>query len=157
MNLSNVTVLIVEDGDEYLENLNRFVSGPTYIQAHNGAAALSILGTTALNLVYLDMRFDRIAHQDLLGDHAAATREQNGASTRGDAGSATLTLLRTKQHSGTGRSAPTRETRCGGSIPAGGHPRQQVGWLRRCQAWVSIRPGRSTRPSRPAGCPTSPC
>ena len=43
------TVLIVEDGDEYLENLSRFVSGPTYIQAHSGTEAIEIL-TNAMKL-----------------------------------------------------------------------------------------------------------
>ncbi|MFN3202771.1 MAG: hypothetical protein ACE366_30545 [Bradymonadia bacterium] len=75
-------VLIIEDGDEYLDNLSRFVAGPTYIQVHSGAAALSRLSQRgpgeAIDLVYLDMRFDRIPEGDLLGDHAAATREHNG-------------------------------------------------------------------------------
>lgn len=73
-----ITVLIVEDGDEYRENLSRFVPGPRYLQARSGAAALEALGRERVDLVYLDMRFDRIPRSDLLGDHAAATREQNG-------------------------------------------------------------------------------
>ncbi len=72
------TVLIVEDGDEYLDNLSRFVAGPRYLQAHNGAEALELLQSERVNLLYLDMRFDRIPRKDLLGDHAQATREQNG-------------------------------------------------------------------------------
>ncbi len=72
------TVLIVEDGDEYLENLSRFVPGPTYLQAHSGAEALAFLGSREVDLLYLDMRFDRIPRGDLLRDHAAATREHNG-------------------------------------------------------------------------------
>jgi len=72
------TVLIVEDGDEYLENLSRFVAGPRYIQAHSGTEALEILAREHVDLIYLDMRFDRIPTADLLGDHAAATREHNG-------------------------------------------------------------------------------
>lgn len=76
--MSEPTVLIVEDGDEYLENLSRFVPGPRYLQAHSGAEALEILERSAVDLIYLDMRFDRIPTADLLGDHAAATREHNG-------------------------------------------------------------------------------
>jgi CheY-like chemotaxis protein len=76
--MSEPTVLIVEDGDEYLENLSRFVAGPSYVQAHSGAEALQILVASDIDLIYLDMRFDRIPTADLLGDHAAATREHNG-------------------------------------------------------------------------------
>lgn len=75
-------VLIVEDGDEYFENLTRFVPGPRYFQAHSGALALAALARETVDLLYLDMRFDRTAHADLLGDHAAATREHNGDPVR---------------------------------------------------------------------------
>jgi CheY-like chemotaxis protein len=77
------TVLIIEDGDEYLENLGRFVAGPTYVQARSGSAALAVLAEQPVDLVYLDMRFDRIPREDLLGDHATATREHNGDPVRG--------------------------------------------------------------------------
>jgi CheY-like chemotaxis protein len=77
------TVLIIEDGDEYLENLSRFVPGPQYLQARSGSAALALLAGEAIDLVYLDMRFDRIPREDLLGDHAAATKEHNGDPLRG--------------------------------------------------------------------------
>lgn len=81
--LTALTVLIVEDGDEYRENLSRFVPGPTYVQARSGAAALETLAARPVDLIYLDMRFDRIPRADLLGDHAAATREHNGDPLRG--------------------------------------------------------------------------
>jgi CheY-like chemotaxis protein len=76
-------VLIVEDGDEYLETLSRFVSGPRYLQAHHGAAALAALAEHPVALVYLDMRFDRVDEAELLGDRQRAL--QNSA---GDAGRA---------------------------------------------------------------------
>jgi CheY-like chemotaxis protein len=76
------TVLIVEDGDEYLENLSRFVPGPIYVQAHHAAGALAILAGEAVDLIYLDMRFDRVPLADLVGDHVQATREQNGDPVR---------------------------------------------------------------------------
>ena len=75
-------ILIVEDGDEYLDNLSRFVPGPQYIQAHSGGRALEILDAEQVDLVYLDMRFDRIPSGDLLGDHVKATREHNGDPVR---------------------------------------------------------------------------
>ncbi len=77
-----LSVLIVEDGDEYLNNLGRFVPEPTYRQVHNGAEALETLAAGGVDLVYLDMRFDRIPRADLLGDHAALTRELNGDPAR---------------------------------------------------------------------------
>lgn len=76
-------VLIVEDGDEYRDNLTRFVPGPEYVQVHTGQEALDALARDRFDLVYLDMRFDRIPQAELLGDHAAATRNQNGDPHRG--------------------------------------------------------------------------
>lgn len=76
------TVLIIEDGDEYLENLSRFVPGPRYLQAHTGMEALATLARECVDLIYLDMRFDRIPHTELFGDHATATRENNGDPVR---------------------------------------------------------------------------
>ena len=43
-------VLIVEDGDEYLESLTRFVKGPSYVQAHNGREALRALETARVEV-----------------------------------------------------------------------------------------------------------
>lgn len=76
-------VLIVEDGDEYRDNLTRFVPGPEWVQAHNGQEALRLLAAGPVDLIYLDMRFDRIPQADLLGDHVAATRDHNGDPHRG--------------------------------------------------------------------------
>lgn len=81
--MSAQTVLIIEDGDEYKDNLTRFVPGPRYLQAHSAAEALALLAAEPVELVYLDMRFDRIPRADLAGDHAAATREHNGDPERG--------------------------------------------------------------------------
>ncbi len=75
-------VLIVEDGDEYLESLSRFVPGPSYLQAHNGRDALAAIGAQEVALVYLDMRFDRIPEADLLGDRERAERAQAGDPAR---------------------------------------------------------------------------
>jgi hypothetical protein len=80
--LEKMTVLIVEDGNEYLENLSRFVLGPRYLQAHHGADAIQVLTRGTVDLVYLDMRFDRIERSLLLGDHAAVTRESNQDAAR---------------------------------------------------------------------------
>jgi DNA-binding NarL/FixJ family response regulator len=81
--MNPITVLVIEDGDEYLENLTRFVPGPSYLQAHCGRDAVDILKEHPVDVVYLDMRFDRIPEADLLGDRDAATREHNGDAVRG--------------------------------------------------------------------------
>ncbi|MCA9541360.1 MAG: hypothetical protein KC620_20810 [Myxococcales bacterium] len=81
--LNGRTVLIIEDGDEYRESLTRFVPGPTYVQTRSGDAALAVLRAQPVDLIYLDMRFDRIPRGELLGDHARATRENNGDPVRG--------------------------------------------------------------------------
>jgi hypothetical protein len=75
-------VLIVEDGDEYLENLSRFAPGPRYLQAHSGAEALRLLAAHQVALVYLDMRFDRIPERDLVGDRASVERSHGGDAAR---------------------------------------------------------------------------
>jgi hypothetical protein len=76
------TVLIIEDGDEYLDNLTHFAPGPRYLQAHSGAQALALLAREPVALIYLDMRFDRVPETDLLGDRATVARSQGGDSTR---------------------------------------------------------------------------
>ena len=82
MKQETITVLVVEDGDEYLDNLSQFVFGPSYLQAHTGQEALKILDSRAVDIVYLDMRFDRIPEADLMGDHEQVTREHNGDPNR---------------------------------------------------------------------------
>lgn len=72
------SILIVEDGDEYRENLGRSVPGPRYLQAHSGGEALGILRQEKVDLIYLDMRFDRTDRRLLFGDHEAICR-QTGA------------------------------------------------------------------------------
>jgi hypothetical protein len=62
-------VLIIEDGNEYLENLRRFAPGPSYLQAHSGSEAVALLGAHSVALIYLDMRFDRSPRETLLGEH----------------------------------------------------------------------------------------
>ena len=72
------TVLIIEDGNEYLENLSRFVSGPRYLQARSGQEALAVLSSNPVDVVYLDMRFDRVPPETLLGDLGATAERFNG-------------------------------------------------------------------------------
>lgn len=81
--MEGVTVLVVEDGNEYLNNLSQYVPGPNYIQAHCGQEAIDILEKSDVDIIYLDMRFDRIPATQLLGDHEAVTREHNDDPDRG--------------------------------------------------------------------------
>ena len=76
--LGACTVLIVEDGDEYLDSLSRYVPGPSYAQAKSGGDALTRLGAEPVHLVYLDMRFDRIDPALLIGDLQATLRSVAG-------------------------------------------------------------------------------
>jgi CheY-like chemotaxis protein len=72
-------VLIVEDGDEYLANLGTFVAdGMEYLQAKSGQQACEMAGTHDPDLVYLDMRFDRIPEEELIGDFVQLTGRFNG-------------------------------------------------------------------------------
>ena len=76
-------VLIIEDGDEYLESLSRFVVGPTYTQARCAADALQCLSCEGADVIYLDMRFDRLQRTLLLGEVDDAVRRHNGNVERG--------------------------------------------------------------------------
>lgn len=76
------TVLVIEDGDEYLDNLRLTVPGPTYRQVHDGTAALTLLADEPVSLVYLDMRFDRIPREHLLGDVESLLDRHNGERER---------------------------------------------------------------------------
>ncbi|MBZ5714465.1 MULTISPECIES: hypothetical protein [Nannocystis] len=77
--MSEIKVLVVEDGDEYLTNLSTFVSrGIRYTQAKSGEQACALLSSLQPDLVYLDMRFDRTPNEALLGDLVALTARFNG-------------------------------------------------------------------------------
>lgn len=76
--LEQLGVLIVEDGDEYLHALARYVVGPRYLQAHSGAEAIALLTREHVDVIYLDMRFDRSPPEALLGDVAAAALKHGG-------------------------------------------------------------------------------
>ena len=60
-------VLVVEDGHEYLTNLERFLGEDFVFQrAGDGPAALEMLAGARFDALFLDMRFDRA--ERLLGD-----------------------------------------------------------------------------------------
>jgi len=73
-----VNVLIVEDGFEYVETLTRFLPDVQWTRAGSGGEALALLGEGSFDAVFLDMRFDRVGEEDLLGDLAATADQFNG-------------------------------------------------------------------------------
>ena len=79
MNAPPVDIVVAEDGDEYITNLTTFVAeGMVYRQAKSGAQACQLIAQRRPDLVYLDMRFDRIPEEDLLGDIVQLTARFNG-------------------------------------------------------------------------------
>ncbi len=73
-------VLVIEDGFEYCETLERFLpEGFVWVRAGSGAQALEMLSKDAdFDAVFLDMRFDRVPEGELLGDVEAVTDRHNG-------------------------------------------------------------------------------
>ena len=67
MRQQRARVLVVEDGHEYLTNLERFLGEDFEFQrAGDGLAALEMLSAAPFYALFLDMRFDRA--ERLLGD-----------------------------------------------------------------------------------------
>ena len=72
-------VLVVEDGFEYIETLQRFLpEGFDWERAGSGPEALERLTDGGWEVVFLDMRFDRVTDEQLLGDLAATADRFNG-------------------------------------------------------------------------------
>jgi len=63
------TLLIVEDGREYLDFFELFLEKDyRYLHAQSGRRAIEHLAVEEVALVVLDMRFERSPAEDLLGD-----------------------------------------------------------------------------------------
>jgi CheY-like chemotaxis protein len=79
---SLVRVLVVEDGDEYSRVLERFAAeGFAFTRAGDGGDALA-KAPEGFDLLFLDMRFDRVQPAQLLGDLAATADRFNGDPVR---------------------------------------------------------------------------
>ena len=77
----SLQVLVVEDGVEYTETLQRFLANDgefTFVRAGSGPDALRALSKSSFDVVFLDMRFDRIPEDQLIGDPIAAADRFNG-------------------------------------------------------------------------------
>lgn len=75
-------VLIVEDGHEYIETLGRFLPEVDWDRAGSGPAALVCLAGGGPEALLLDMRFDRVPPEELLGDLDEAADRFNGDPVR---------------------------------------------------------------------------
>ena len=72
-------VLIVEDGHEYIDTLGRFLAEDArWSRAGSGPEALAFMADTSVDVVLLDMRFDRTPADQLLGDLDQLAERFNG-------------------------------------------------------------------------------
>lgn len=72
-------VLIIEDGTEYIETMQRFLAeGFIWERAGSGPAALERLQSGGVDAIFLDMRFDRAPEGELLGDIDEAAERFSG-------------------------------------------------------------------------------
>lgn len=72
-------VVVIEDGHEYTETLSRFLSEHLALErAGSGPEALERLSEGVVDVVFLDMRFDRTPEDLLLGDVDALVDQFNG-------------------------------------------------------------------------------
>lgn len=80
--MSGARVLVIEDGEEYTHNLTRFLGQEFhFVRAGDGHEALALMGE-GFQAVFLDMRFDRVPADRLLGDLAGVADRFNGDAER---------------------------------------------------------------------------
>lgn len=76
-------ILLIEDGFEYFETYSRYLGEGFVIErAGDGRVALDLLTDRAFDLLFLDMRFDRVSPAQLLGDLAETAERFNGDPVR---------------------------------------------------------------------------
>jgi CheY-like chemotaxis protein len=80
------TVLIIEDGDEYFEFFDRHLFGYRLLQSHSFAEAKEAFRQNTIDIIVLDIRFDRTPREQLIGDVEAVSRSRFGQT--GDLGEA---------------------------------------------------------------------
>lgn len=75
-----MNILVVEDGFEYMELLNRFLGERfQFTRVGNGQEALDAMSRAAWSVVLLDLCFDRIDVAELLGDWSSLAERFNGS------------------------------------------------------------------------------
>ena len=75
-------VLIIEDGYEYLELFQRFLPDIAWTRQGSGPEGLRWLQEHEVDAIFLDLCFDRIPTEDLLGDLESLTHRFNGDPVR---------------------------------------------------------------------------
>lgn len=96
-------VLVVEDGHEYITNLDRFLGRDfAFTRAGDGAEALALLSSQAFEVAFLDMRFDRapqlLGDLDELADRFAGDRSRARRFLEDNQGTYILAALRAAGH-----------------------------------------------------------
>jgi hypothetical protein len=76
--MDRLSVLVIEDGFEYEETLGRFLPDIAWTRAGSGPEGLLRLASEGFDAVFCDMRFDRVAEDQLLGDLAVTADQFNG-------------------------------------------------------------------------------
>lgn len=78
-----IRVLVIEDGFEYSALLERYLrEGFRFRRAGDGAEALAACREESFDVLFLDMRFDRVPPGALFGDLGALTERFNGDPVR---------------------------------------------------------------------------
>ncbi len=62
------TLLIIEDGSEYLRFFSRYLPEYDYLQAHSLQECEVLLDQATIAGIVLDLRFDRVPRENLTGD-----------------------------------------------------------------------------------------
>ncbi|MFT6142492.1 MAG: hypothetical protein ACJAZO_000631 [Myxococcota bacterium] len=76
-------ILIIEDGHEYTDTLTRFAGDAAeWMRAGNAAEGLTHLAQGGWDAAFLDMRFNRVPDDALLGDVVALTTRFAGDRTK---------------------------------------------------------------------------
>ena len=76
-------ILVVEDGEEYTRTLSRYLGDAfDFVRAGDGGEALALAGAGGFGAIFLDMRFDRVPIERLLGDLSAVAARFGGDGER---------------------------------------------------------------------------
>lgn len=71
-------LLVIEDGDEYREFAEMFLEVASIVQAKNLVQALAALEAGPIDAMLVDLRFERAAAEDLIGDADATAKRMFG-------------------------------------------------------------------------------
>lgn len=75
-------LLVIEDGDEYREFAQLFLTDWEVVPARSAAQALAVLAAGPIDALLVDLRFERSDPSELVGDVEAAARRFGGDRAR---------------------------------------------------------------------------